>query len=595
MIQAIPRRPIVAAAAAAAIFLGGCTSLHDYVHNGFKVGPNCCPPSAPVAEHWIDEADVCPQRDPVLLNRWWAVFVDPVLHERDPVLECLINNAYQQNLTLKEAGFRILQARARRAIAVGNLFPQQQQATGGFSRNVVPGLNFFDQWQYGFNLSWELDFWGRYRRTVAFYDNTLQASVWDYNSAVVTLLGDVGQTYLRIRTDQEQIRLARENIEIQQKVADFFEQRAAVSYGTNVRLDYDQTQSVLATTKSQVPQLEIDLRQANDELCVLLGMPSVDLREVMPLWKAVDQRKAEEWNRRRLETTRKVEALLDKWDRGLPLKPEDLITSHRPETIYLPIVPPARQMAIGIPADLLRNRPDVRRAERLAMAQAEQIGIALSDLYPAIFINGSLGYTANNFPDLFASNAMTGSAGPSFQWNLLNYGRIVNNARLQDALLQELLVAYQQTALAADQEVEDGLVTFVLSHERANLLAESVMRSRDAVVYVTFQKEKGQIDVNRYATVAQNLVTQENLWALAQGNISQGLVAVYRALGGGWEIPPDQQVPLPEVMPGAANHGEPIPAPPAEMPNGAAAVPIAPQPLPDQPPARPPAQPNAGP
>ena len=124
------------------------------------------------------------------------------------------------------------------------------------------------------------------------------------------------------------------------------------------------------------------------------------------------------------------------------------------------------EVAIGIPADLLRRRPDVRQAERLAAAQAEQIGIAEADLYPAFYINGSLGYPAQNFPDLFSSTAFNGSVGPSFQWNLLNYGRIVNNVRFQDAKFQELAVTYQQTVLQAGQEVEDGLVTFLRSQRR---------------------------------------------------------------------------------------------------------------------------------
>lgn len=593
---------IVLLAAACVVPLSGCTSFRDYVHNGFKVGPNYCPPPAPVAQHWIDQADLRCERDPETLSRWWSVFTDPVLQEQDPVLNCLIHIASQQNLTLREAGCRVLQARAQRAIAVGNLFPQQQDAFGDYRRigaSVDPsgGLvsgRFSDRWDFGFNLSWELDFWGRFRRAVASADDTLQASVADYDFVLVTLLGDVGANYLQIRTNQEQIRLVEENVELQERVAKFFRDRAAASYGTDVRIDNDQAQSVLMQTKAQIPQLQIDMRQANDQLCTLLGIPTVDLCEAMALWKSVDQRKLEELNRRKAETVRKLEALANKLELGLPVLPEDLVKPERPRPIYIPIVPPANETAVGIPADLLRQRPDVHRAERQAAAQAEEIGIALADLYPAFTINGTLGYQAKNFPDLFRQTGFNGSVGPSFQWNVLNYGRIVNNARFQDAKFQELVAAYQNTVLQANQEVEDGLVTYLRSDARTNLFAEGVMNLRDAVICVTLQKERGKIDVNRYSVVAQNLVQQESTWAVARGQIAQGLIAVYRSLGGGWQIRlggnGDGNPPA-EAQPNTGNPAEPVPTPQpdASDANGVSRIPL---PAPEPPPAAAPDQPS---
>ena len=220
-------------------------------------------------------------------------------------------------------------------------------------------------------------------------------------------------------------------------------------------------------------------------------------------------------------------------------------------------------MAIGIPADLLRQRPDVRQAERLAAAQAEQIGIAQSDLYPAFYINGSLGYSAQNFPDLFKSTAFNGSVGPSFQWNLLNYGRIVNNVRYQDAKFQELAVTYQQTVLQAAQQVENGLVTFLKSQRQSQLLDESVAAAEKAVKVVVLQYEKGAVDFNRYALIEQNAVTQEDSAAQARGQIAQGLVALYRALGGGWQIRLDNNAAAPANAP---NPAEAMPEPPPSRP-----------------------------
>jgi outer membrane protein TolC len=220
-------------------------------------------------------------------------------------------------------------------------------------------------------------------------------------------------------------------------------------------------------------------------------------------------------------------------------------------------------VAIGIPAELLRRRPDVRQAERLAAAQAEQIGIAEAQLYPIFSITGVMNWQAQNFKDMFTSAAFNGSVGPQFQWNILNYGRIENNVLLQDATFKELVVAYQTTAIQASQEVESGIVTFLRSQVQAKLMQKSVVAAHKAVDIVVFQYEKGAVDFNRYATIEQALVQQQDLMAQAQGQIAQGLIEVYRALGGGWEIrcpvggpgapfpvPPNplcvqQQIPLP--------------------------------------------------
>lgn len=516
------------AVAALAVLSGGCTSLNEYLHNGFKVGPDYCPPQTPVARHWIDQSDLRVEPNPEILSRWWTVFNDAKLNE-------LVWCAYQQNLTLKEAGCRVLQARALRAIAAGNLFPQFQDAAGGYARvgaawnpSAAPlpiAGRFFDQWNYDFNLSWELDFWGRFRRAVAAADATLEASYFGYDAVLVTLLGDVAQTYVQLRTDQARIKLLQANIELQRGVLQFIDTQYKAGF-RQTRLDLEQAISNLKQTEAQILPLEIDLRQREDQLCILLGMPPVALENM------------------------------------LGIEP-------------IPVAPP--EVVLGIPAELLRRRPDVRRAERLAAAQAEEIGIAQADLYPAFFINGSLGYTARNFPDLFKQMAFNGSVGPSFQWNLLNYGRIVNHVRYQDARFQELVFAYQNTVLQANREVEDGLVTFLRSQRQTKLLDESVTAAKNAVELVVLQYQKGAVDFNRYAVIEQNLVTQQDLDAQARGQIAQGLVAMYRALGGGWEIRLGAMGPEPAAPVNAAARPEPVPAPMPNIPKPAEAPPAAPQ------------------
>lgn len=500
----------------------GCTSWREYLHNGFKVGPNYRPPNACVAQHWIDAADIRTEENPEILRCWWTVFNDRKLNE-------LVAYAYRQNLSLREAGFRILQARASRSIVVGEIFPQRQTASGSYTRNAAavdpssvptPG-RFFDNWNYGFGLAWELDFWGRFRRAIAAADANLDASVFGYDDVLVTLLGDVAANYVIVRTTQERISLLRANVELQRGILQFVENRLKAGF-RQTELDLDQALSTLRQSEAAVEQLEITLRVAENNLCVLLGMPPVDLTNML-------------------------------------------------QTGPIPAPPP--EVVVGIPADLLRRRPDVRRAERLAAAQAEEIGIAQAELYPAFSINGNFGYTAKNFSDLFRSTAFNGSVGPSFQWNLLNYGRILNTVRLQDARFQELVIAYQNTVLQANREVENALVEFLRAQRRSRLLDESVAAARKAVNLVVEQYKTGATDFNRYALIEQNLVTQQDLWAQARGEVAQGLIAVFRALGGGWEIrlggvavdgPMAITVPEAEVRPTAP---EELPAPlPATKP-----------------------------
>jgi NodT family efflux transporter outer membrane factor (OMF) lipoprotein len=468
-----------------AVPLCGCTPLGQYIRNGFKVGPNYQEPPAPVATHWIDVADKRVRSESDDLSQWWTVF-------NDSVLDSLVCYAYRQNLTLQQAGFKVLTARAQRNMAIGNLFPQTQDATGDYQRIAASKetanrsfiqQRFYSQWDFAFSLAWELDFWGRFRRAVESAEDTLEASVYDYDAVLVTLLGDVATAYVQIRTLDEQIKLTRANIALQRATLTIAQAR--FKGGTATQLDVDQAQSNLSQTESQVPQLEIQLRQANNQLAILLGIPPEDL---LP----------------RLGTA------------AIPTAPVDV--------------------AVGIPADLLRRRPDVRRAERQAAAQSAQIGIAESDFYPHISLNGTFGYSAQFFSRLWRPTAFEGSFGPQFRWDILNYGRILNNVRAQDANFQALILAYQSTVLTAGQEVENGLAQFLKSQEQVKFLAESVKAAESAVKIALAQYKGGTIDFNRVALVQQNLVLQQNLLAQAQGNIALGLIQVYRALGGGWQI-----------------------------------------------------------
>ncbi len=478
MLRLALRQPWLWMLTLALIFSGsGCTSCTDYFRNGCKVGPNYCVPCATAAPHWIDSADARVREQTEDISHWWTAFNDPTLNR-------LVTEAYEQNLTLRQAGFRILEARATYGIAVGNILPQSQFAAGSYRRSTV-GPKSFETWGQSFSLSWELDFWGRFRRAAEAADDLLEASVASYDDVLVTLISDVATNYVQIRTDQERIKLLKENVEIQKLVLEVGKRR--LKAGAIGELDIEQANSILKQTLAAIPAVEIDQRLANNRLCILLGMPPEKLDAKLGLAK---------------------------------------------------IPTAANDVAVGIPYDLLRRRPDVRRAERDAAAQAEAIGIAQAQYYPAFSITGTLGWQASSLTRLYTSDSFTGSVGPQFHWDILNYCRIRNNVRLQDAKFQELALAYEQTVLVANGEAENGLIVFLKSQERTANLAESVKSGRTArdIALTLYERGEKGFDYNRYATIEQNLISQQDQLAQSQGQIALGLIQVYKALGGGWEI-----------------------------------------------------------
>jgi NodT family efflux transporter outer membrane factor (OMF) lipoprotein len=467
------------------VILSGCTSsLRQWRENGFKVGPNYNRPVALVESEWIDYA----ADDRVLAvsddsAMWWQVFNDPVLND-------LIATASESNLTLRTVGTRIAQAQAVRGIAAGNLFPQAQQLFGSYDRvqisqniaNSAP-VKHFDQWGTGGNLSWELDFWGRYRRSLESSDAALDASVEGFDNVLVLLIADVASTYIQIRTLQEELRLLDKNVALQQeslKIANALYQSGAADQSDVLQLSNNVQQ-----TESLIPSLEALLRQSNNALCLLLGLP-----------------------------------------------PQDLVTQLGVGPI--PTVP--QQVAVGMPAELLRRRPDVRQAERLVAAQSAQIGVAEAALYPAFGINGVLNWQADSLDNVFSPGSLAGSVGTGFSWNVLNYGRIKNSIRLQDAKLQETIFSYQDTVLKAQREAEDAIVGFLKSQDQATKLQQAVEDIVQLNSLLLVQAESGATDFNRVFIVQSQLTAQQDSLATSRGAIALNLIQIYRSLGGGWQI-----------------------------------------------------------
>ncbi|QGM99546.1 TolC family protein [Methylocystis parvus] len=460
---------------------------------GCMTGPDFTPPVAPVADKWLEWRSKSLKSAETPAD-WWRLF-------RDPVLNRLIETAYSQNLTLLSAGTKVLEARAELGVAIGEFYPQMQTASAAVNydraSNATPASqggnsmalgNFWaDRWLV--QSSWEIDLWGKFRRGIESADAAYLGSIASYDDVLVTLLSDVASAYIGIRTLERQIAIARANVARQRESVRIA--RTRFEGGASTLLDVHQAQNVLASTEATIPRLMIQLKHGMNALRVLLGMA-----------------------------------------------PEPLGFLLARGAAKIPFAPP--RAAVGIPADLLRRRPDIRVAELRAAAQSAQIGVAQAELYPAISISGAFGGQASNvghnLGQMVQPMGRAFAIGPSFKWNLLNYGQIANNVRLQDATLQQYLIDYQNQVLKAQQEVENGVATYLLSASEAAYLRKSVTEAKGALEIATLEYQQGTRDFTTVLTAEQNLLAAENSLATATGNISIGLVSLYRALGGGWQI-----------------------------------------------------------
>src|SRR2546423_5933415 len=323
------------------------------------VGPDYVRPEVPTAPSWIE---VQPPGNPATNERWWEIF-------QDPVLTRLVDLAYKQNLSLRVTGLRVLQAQARRAVAIGELFPQEQTLSGSYTRSRrsqnsvlgATGPRTVSAWQAGFDAVWELDLWGKFRRAIEAADADLLAAVATYDDVLVSLVAEVAATYVRIRVLDERLTVARDNVRVEHDSLDIA--RARFDAGGTSELDVQQATALLRDTEATIPQLGIQTRQAIDSLCVLLGTVPTELAAEL----------------------------------GPPR--------------HVPPVPAT--VAVGIPTDLLRRRPDVRQAEQAAAAQSARIGVSVAELLPSFQLIGSIGLSSGTAAQLFEGRSLQTAAGPA--------------------------------------------------------------------------------------------------------------------------------------------------------------------------------------
>lgn len=448
------------------------------------VGPDYLRPTAKIAPQWLEYEDPRLKTTSPVEPLWWRQAF------QDPVLDRLVEEALAENLTLRSAGLRVVQARQQLLITVGTIFPQQQFIAAD-AATVDPGAGAGSSQLYNldFNLSWEIDVWGQIRRSIQSASAALDASLSSYDGVQVLLIGQVAQTYLAVRTTEQRLEVARRNVTYQEESVSI--SQAKFEAGETSSLDFEQGQTLLFNTQASVARLEQSLQQFKIALAMLLGRLPQDL--------------------------------------------SDLLGEPRP----IPTVSPV--LAVGMPQDLIRRRPDIRVAERKLAAQSAQIGVAVADLYPQFTLAGFIGptvstVTGQQFVDLFKAESISYSYGAGMRWNVLNYGRLTNNVRLQDAVFQQLLEDYRQTVLGAQGEVESSLVAFFQSLLQLKALQRAADAAQRAVEVSLEQYQEGLVEFNTVVTTLTSLLSQQDQLASIQGTVAVSLVEVYRALGGGWEI-----------------------------------------------------------
>jgi NodT family efflux transporter outer membrane factor (OMF) lipoprotein len=501
--------------------------------SGCLVGPNfeppCPPPIQPVYQN-LEGVAVAP----IDLAVWWAYF-------QDPALDQLVAQAVANNLDLREAYFRVLEARAHVGFVRGGLFPQvygagsyyRRQLSNNANPYLAPNnqLNPYDLFGTGFDSSWEIDVFGKLRRALEAAEANLAARDEDRLNVLVTLLADVTANYVDYRTLQARRAIAQSNLESQRNTLNHVRQRWAA--GLTDRLDVAQAETNVYSTAAIIPQLEQQLREALNRMSVLLGEgPNLELRA-------------------RLGTA------------GIPVPPPFL--------------------AVDLPADLLRRRPDIRSAEMEVAQRSARIGVATADLYPQFTLLGTLSVDSTNFAQWFSGNSLAYNVGPSVRWHLLSFGKVRSNIAAHQAKHGEAVVHYQSTVLSAVEEVENGLAAWHGQHERAVEFERAVSAATLAAQLAEENYFRGLTDFETLLDSQRQALRLEEDLAITRGAIALAMIRTYKALGGGWEpatgaVPSEGSLPAGNVEPvGPPSEVETLPAPAGDpvgpaLPQGAPPV-----------------------
>ncbi len=459
------------------------------------VGPDHESPTAPVAAAWPEAlTDGLTDRKPDL-RAWWTMFDDPMLN-------ALVARALEANLDLREAEARVREARALRGRTAADLGPtidvgasaQYQRYSENSSFNGPgSGGQETELYQAGFDATWELDVFGGVRRAVEGADAEIDAAVEESRGVRVTLVSEVARNYIEYRSFERRLAIAHENVRSQQDTFEISEDRLRA--GLSSELEVAQARAQLETTRSRIPDLETGRKRAAYRLDVLLGrVPG----EVLP----------------------------------------ELIAS--PGAARVPA-----EIPIGLPAELLRRRPDIRQAERDVAAASAQIGVATADLFPRFALMGTFGLESDDFGELFDTNSRYWSVGPlSVRWPIFDSGRIRSNIRVQEARHEQTVIAYERTVLEAYEEVAGALVGYAQVRLRRDALINAVDADQRAVDLANELWKQGLTDFLNVLDTQGDLFDLEDQLAASDAEVTTNLIALYKALGGGWEPPAENDVAL---------------------------------------------------
>lgn len=457
-----------------------------------SVGPDYQPPELQVPAVWQEGADPALVPAEAMVVRWWTLF-------DDPLLERLIAQGTQSNLDLRSAVARVREARARLGVASGERWPGVDAAGSTMRRrssenSLAAGSGTETVYNVGLDASWEIDLFGRIGRSVEAARADYQASEEDRVDVLISLYAEIARTYFTVRTSQARLDAAEGNLASQRQVLDLT--RSRFRNGLASGLDVAQAERVLAVSEAAVPPLRIELTRAINSIAVLLGQPPG--------------------------------ALFPELSEPGPIP-----------------VPPA-QVTVGVPADLLRQRPDIRRAERQLAAQTARIGIATADLYPRLSLSGSFAFEALQGGDLLKSGSRAFAFGPTVRWMLFDGQRVRNLIKIEDARAEQALYRYEQSMLNALNEAENAMTRYLQQRESLAALERSQQAGRRSVKLATGLYKDGLSDFQNVLDAQRALFEIENQLAAARGDAVINLVQLYKAIGGGWNPagPKDESAPV---------------------------------------------------
>jgi NodT family efflux transporter outer membrane factor (OMF) lipoprotein len=464
------------------LILAGCT-----------VGPNYQRPETPAPAAWQEGRQDRIDTQTAEIAQWWQEF-------NDPLLNSLVERAVQANLDLRIAEARIREARAALGVAGAEFWPTLD-VSGSYTRNRAsenavgspgqgavaapsggrqPEQNFF---KTGFDAGWEIDVFGGARRRVEAAEATVAASVEDRRAVVVTLLGDVAKNYIDLRGFQQRLEVARANLKAQQET--LYLTRVRFDAGLASDLEVAQAEGQASTTAAEIPILQSALKQAAFRLDVLLGAQPGTLSGELAKDKPI------------------------------------------------PALPPQAQ--VGLPVDLLRRRPDIRRAERQLAAATAQVGAATADLYPKFSLTGTIGLQSISAGDWFTGRSRFWSIGPTISWPVFDAGKIRANIEIRDAQQEQALRLYEKSVLTAFEDVENALVNYGNEQSRYRSLLEAVAANRRALEMANELYRQGLVAFLNVLDAQRTLYFSESDLAQSEASMASNLVALYKALGGGWE------------------------------------------------------------